>query len=274
MNAPSTPVPGLVNGGPDLPREYGVTRLVLMPRDPQWMHAYWEVAPYTWQEVERNFGPEVRSLGRATLRLYSSESKRTFDVGVELESRNWYIFSPIRGGSWHAELGLTLPDGRFVLLAVSNQVQMPGGQVSDVIDEKWGIIKAELERLFELSGGGRLGAGSLDIAKMAAQRWELLKAMSSWAGSPAGSPWSQPAGQPKGFWLVADCELVVYGATDPTARVRVQGQAIPLNPDGTFSLRFALPEGEIKIPIEATHSDGDMVKSVEFHVTRGTQKSA
>ncbi len=276
------PVPhGYADRGPDLPKDYGVTRLAILPRDPQWMHAYWEVAPYTWDEAERNFGQDVRS-GRAVLRLYSTNptTKKAFDIPVHLDARNWYIFSPHRGGKWYGELGLLLPDGRFVLLAISNEIQLPVGQVSELMDEKWGILKAEWERLYQLSGGGRLGAGSLDVAKMLAQRWELLRQVSSWFGPPGASwsglptsaSWARPRESFKDFWLQADCELIVYGATEPDARVKLQGQDIALNPDGTFSFRFALPDGQLDIPIEATNRDGDMTKSVAFTVTRATKK--
>jgi len=247
------------------------------------MHAYWEVAPYTWQEAEKNFGSAVRTSGRAVLRLHCGDgaSAKTFDVNIHLDARNWYIFSPARGGLWHAELGMLLPDGRFVLLAISNEIRLPTGQVSDVIDEKWAVMKADWERLFELSGGGKLGAGSLDVARMLAQRWELLRAVSSWMGAPGGASWSgmpgsswaRPPQAHKGFWLEADCELIVYGATEPDAKVTMQGNPITLNPDGTFSFRFALPDGKLEIPIHATNRDGDMSKSVDFTVTRATQRT-
>jgi uncharacterized protein len=282
----SVPTPsGFLDRGPGLPKEYGITRLVLVPRDPQWMHAYWEVAPYTWEEAERNFGAGVRTQGRAVLRFSYSQngSKKSFDVGIQLDARNWYIFSPSRGGQWHAELGLVLPDGRFVLLAISNEITLPNGAVSEVQDEKWAVMKAEWERLFELSGGGKLGVGSLDVARMLAQRWEMLRAVSSWFGAPAapsswqgfpGSSWSKPPqGGRKGFWLEAEAELIVYGATEPDAKVTVQGKDIQLNPDGTFSFRYAFPNGKLDVPIHATNKDGDLRKSVEFFFNRDTKKS-
>jgi hypothetical protein len=246
------------------------------------MHAYWEVAPYTWEEARRQFGADV-DRGRPVLRMHSERAghSRTLDVDVRLEARNWYVYTPLSDGLWHAELGLILPDGRFVLLAVSNKIRLPAGQVSDVTDERWGVLRADWERLFELSGGGRLGAGSLDMARLLAQRWELLTATSSWPGavvggisSPGGaSSWSRPPERHKGFWLIADTEVIVYGATEPDARVKFQGRPIELNPDGTFSFRFALPDGEQFFPIEATDRDGDLGRSIEFRVTRSSRRT-
>lgn len=276
---PKTDVPssnGFIERGPDLPSHYGVTRLVILPRDPFWLHAYWEIAPYTWDEVNKAFGP-VREQGKPVLRLRSSGGGSPFDVAVDLDARNWYIRLPGQGGAWVAEIGLVLPDGRFVLLATSNEIHMPNGAVSDVIDERWGVLREDWEKIFELSGGGRVGAGSMEIAKMLAARWEFLRSVSSWSGSWGGassvSSWARPPRMLKDFWLIADCELIVYGATEPTARVKLQGQEIKLNPDGTFSFRFALPDGRLDIPIEAVNQDGDMSKSISFTVTRSTQKS-
>jgi hypothetical protein len=61
-------------------------------------------------------------------------------------------------------------------------------------------------------------------------------------------------------------------ATEPDARVTFQGRPIPLNPDGTFSFRFALPDGKQNFPIHATNADGDLSRSIEFVVSRETRK--
>jgi len=43
--------------------------------------------------------------------------------------------------------------------------------------------------------------------------------------------------------------LVIYGATDPTASVTIGERRIRLRPDGSFSYRFALPDGNYQLPI-------------------------
>jgi hypothetical protein len=282
LNAPSSgsasrPAPP-VSVSP-LPKEYGVTRLALLPRDPRWIYAYWEIAPYTWEEAHKQFGSALDQ-GRSVLRVHSSHGgkKDFFDVDIRVDERNWYVHASREDGEWYAQLGLILPDGRFVLLAHSNTIRLPAGQVSDLEDEKWGILKGEWDRLFELSGGGRLGAGSLDLAKMMAQRWELLRSVSStsWIpSSPTGASWGRSPlrHKEKGFWLVADTEVTVYGATEPDATLLFQGRPVPLNPDGTFSFHFPLPDGEQTFPIHATNRDGDLSRFIEFKVSRQSRKS-
>ncbi|MBO9540391.1 DUF4912 domain-containing protein [bacterium] len=92
-----------------------------------------------------------------------------------------------------------------------------------------------------------------------------LAAMSSAQHAP-----QPPAPKAKDFWLVADCELIVYGATEPDAKVTLRGQAVDLRPDGTFSLRFALPDGLHPIPIHAVNADGDMERSLTITVSRNS----
>lgn len=173
--APVAPAGGDL--GPQLPREYGVTRLVLMPRDSEWTFAYWEVAPDTWKEVERRFGPSARASGRAVLRVISGGP--VVDLPVRLDARNQYFRRPEEGWNVRAELGLLLPDGRFALLAASPEVRLPEGQVSDVQEERWRVLKGEWERIFVLSGGARLGEGSLDLVRVMEQHWEFVGDVSS-----------------------------------------------------------------------------------------------
>ena len=52
------------------------------------------------------------------------------------------------------------------------------------------------------------------------------------------------------FFFEIGTELVVYGRTEPDAEVRLGDKKIKLQRDGTFTLRFALPDG--KIPLDFT----------------------
>ena len=83
--------------------------------------------------------------------------------------------------------------------------------------------------------------------------------------SPAGSQ----VPQSENFWFSLNAELVIYGATDPAGRVSIGGRAIQLHPDGTFSYRFALPDGRYELAIEAASKQGD-VRRAHLEFFRGT----
>jgi len=60
------------------------------------------------------------------------------------------------------------------------------------------------------------------------------------------------------FFFEIGTELIVYGRTEPDAAVSLGNKNIPLRGDGTFSLRFALPDGG-KIPLDFTARSKDKI---------------
>ena len=47
----------------------------------------------------------------------------------------------------------------------------------------------------------------------------------------------------RSFWLVADAELIVYGATEPSAKLTIGGEEVPLAADGTLEFKSHLETG-------------------------------
>ena len=87
-----------------------------------------------------------------------------------------------------------------------------------------------------------------------------------------GSPVKKISKERK-FWLVVDCELIVYGATEPDARLTVQNREVKLRPDGTFTLRYTLPDGKQAISIKAVSSDKIEERTITPIVSRETKVS-
>jgi len=76
--------------------------------------------------------------------------------------------------------------------------------------------------------------------------------------------------RPRQFWLIADAELIVYGATEPDATVTIGGRPIKLNSDGTFRFQMSFQDGLIDYPIMAVAADGEQTRSVHMKFTRET----
>ena len=72
------------------------------------------------------------------------------------------------------------------------------------------------------------------------------------------------------FWLVADAELIVYGATEPDAKVTIGNRQIELNSDGTFRFHMSFQDGLIDYPIVAVAKDGEQQRSVHMKFERET----
>lgn len=265
----------------DLPTNYGDTKIVLLPRDPWWCFTYWEIGEQTKQEIRNRYGENVQYV----IRVYDvtnvesfngQNANKYFDINIVPQTNNWYINLPETNRSWCVDLGIKTSSGQFIVITRSNIVVMPRFGVSPLTDEQWGILQREFERLLELSGIQMIGKGSFDIAKLMRERWEELMAISQmpqFVSSGFVSSFAARREQviPKEFYLKADTELIVYGETMPDAKLYINGDEFKLTPDGRFSLRMALPDGEKVIPIKAVSSDGTMEKQIVFVVTRKSE---
>jgi len=270
--------------GYDLPNMYGDTKIVLLPRDPSWCYAYWEISNNKKEEIVKTYG--ANSLENLYLRVYDvtglekfdgTNANKYFDVKINSDAINWYLNVPETNRSWCVDLGLKLSDGKFVTIARSNIVIMPRFGVSSLTDEQWAILQREFERLLELSGVQMIGRSSFDIAKLMKERWEELLAISEIHGLISSGFVSsfkkEQVSKKKDFYLIADTELIVYGETMPNAKLYIQNEEYKLSLDGRFSLRMGLPDGVKEIPIKAVSEDGTMEREIKFVVTRSSERS-
>ena len=69
---------------------------------------------------------------------------------------------------------------------------------------------------------------------------------------------------------MADAELIVYGATDPAARLTIGGEDVPLSSDGTFRIQVPFRDGQQVYPIEATAADGEQKRNITLEFSRTT----
>ncbi len=126
---------------------------------------------------------------------------------------------------------------------------------------------AELERILGGDLFRRIQMGSFEITEWLRRRMREELSSGMFSGfSPAGSSWS---GAPqKGFWFAVNAELIIYGATEPTAKVTVDGKPIKLRSDGTFSFHHSFPDGQYKMPVVAVSAAGDDKREVQLAFER------
>ncbi len=263
----------------DLPQGYGDTKIVAMVRDPYWLFVYWEIN----HDKRRELGMLGADTRRLVLRVWDVtgvsfngfNANDHFDVDVNDITNNWYLQMPTPDKSWCIDLGVLGADGGFVLIARSNTVLTPRDTLSDRIDEdvQWHAPDEAAAEMYRISGGYKVTelAGSESIGALLAQHLAANLSSGAVASSSNIPRKDEAGGKGKDFWLVVNTELIVYGATEPDAKVTLQGQPLRLRPDGTFSVRFALPDGEQVIPVHAVNADGDMEKQITPIVTRSTR---
>ncbi len=129
---------------------------------------------------------------------------------------------------------------------------------------------AEVERLLGGDILRRTQVGSMEITEWLRRRLQEETSSGMFSGfSPAGASWS---GQPQhGFWFAVNAELIIYGATEPDAKVTVDGKPVKLRSDGTFSFQFTFPDGQYRLPVVAVSAKGDDQRAVALQFERKTQ---
>jgi len=75
------------------------------------------------------------------------------------------------------------------------------------------------------------------------------------------------------FFFEVWAELIVHGRTEADAQVWLNAEEIKLNPDGTFSLRYSLPDGKVPLKFIAQSSDGVEQRHINTGVEREQTKS-
>jgi len=138
----------------------------------------------------------------------------------------------------------------------------------------WELISLNQER--------RVWIGSLEITEMVRRQLEhevssMVTAQFGRPTSPGGdvssvsSPFGGEQERGKGFWFRVNAELIIYGATEPDASVSIGGRKIQLRSDGSFTYRFALPDGKYELPAVAVSADGTDGRAAELKFMRATE---
>jgi hypothetical protein len=128
----------------ELPRAYGRDRIVLLPRDPWWAFAYWEVTPVTRLRALRVLGAEAEG-AREVLRIYDvtfitftgDNAWLSFDVEITPGTDHFYLNLSRPAASYLVEIGVRTPTGRFLALARSNTVTLPRPEPSPDTTVRW-----------------------------------------------------------------------------------------------------------------------------------------
>jgi len=140
-----------------------------------------------------------------------------------------------------------------------------------------------LAKIISIDETRRVWMGSLEITELIRRRLahagDTTSPVTAFGISSPGlassptSPFGGGAGasQSKGFWFNVNAELIIYGATEPDAKVTLGGHEIKLRSDGTFSFRFSLPDGKYDLPAVAVSADGTDGRAAELRFIRETQ---
>ncbi len=138
-----------------------------------------------------------------------------------------------------------------------------------------------LAEIVRLDPAHRVWIGSLEVTELIRRQLEHEMASISAAqlslpfppGEAPGGISSPSAGpeQQRGFWFNINAELIVYGSTEPDAAVTIGGRPIRLRRDGSFSFRFALPDGRYELPVAAYSADHVETRVADLAFSRASE---
>lgn len=251
-------------------------RLVVMVRDPYWLHAYWELGRRSVERAEAAMGQYWHG-AKPVLRLTevtrdgTTTSARQFLRDIEIHGgvNNWYIDVHEPPKSYQLEIGYVAIDGKFYALARSNVVSTPPAGAHDSFDKNWAEVAKDFDRIYAMSGGYDEQDGNRELKEVLEER--LRRPVGQSGGGRFGISAAGPGERKKAFNLEIDTELIVHGVTQPHARVTLRGEPVAIRPDGSFAVRFHLPDRRHVLPVVASSSDGAEQRTVVLAVDRNTK---
>ena len=270
------------------------TNLSFLPRDPEWSYVFWQIS-----EADRE---KAKTLGanKLCLRLYDVTDSKEGDfnhgtlreIAVDSYSTEWYLPIPVPDRDYKVELGYRY-GFKWMSLAFSAASYVPNSQPSEQILDKFvpfnldspsetnlaitNTEESEMnglhERLYQAATAytkrSRVGSEEFMENTLASNSnpYQNDSGVGMWSSglNDSGAGISK-----RSFWLVADAELIVYGATDPSATLTIGDEKVPLASDGTFRLQVPFRDGSQNYDIKAMDSTGEQDRSITMRFERNT----
>ena len=290
-------VTGAGEAAPSAPpaAEPSTTHVVFLPRDPQWAYCFWNISSAD-QQGARKAGATSLCLRVADvtgLGFDQSHPHALQELVVDAGASEWYLPMPVDGRDYRVELGYRLRNGGWFSLAFSSVAHVPALEPSQRVADAFVPFSLEgpIGPASEPVGGGGVQHEQLyqiSTARPARSRRVGSELLHEYDAEGAGGlfgdsgvgVWASGRSEsgsgivrPRSFWLVADAELIVYGATDPSASLFIGEEQIALDADGTFRVHVPFRDGQQIYPIRAVAADGEQERSIRLEFERTTPEA-
>jgi hypothetical protein len=272
------------------------THVVFLPRDPQWAYCFWAISDHDRQKA-REAGATSLCLRVADVTGLGADQSHPHalqELVVDNHASEWFLPVPVDGRDYRVELGFRLRNGGWYSLAFSAVAQVPALEPSQRVADAFvpfsldqplpsgapevsfggGVAHEQIYQIATAAAATRSRrVGSEILHEVDASQRGLLN--DSGAGVWASGRNESGSGlvRQRSFWLVADAELIVYGATDPSASLFIGDQQVPLSSDGTFRVHVPFRDGEQLYPIRAIAADGEQERSIRLEFERRTPEA-
>ncbi|MEO1497169.1 MAG: DUF4912 domain-containing protein [Planctomycetota bacterium] len=246
-------------------------RLLMLIRDPYWLHLSWEVSPESVRRAETALAQQWHA-AQPTLRIHrlhpSGASGSYKQQAIHGGVNHWYIDVSNPPGRYRAEIGYASTSGEFYCICKSNEASTP--EAGPASHENWTDIARNADRIYAMSGGYSPDGVSSELREALEERLQRR------LGRPtdtrlASSANTSIAAEP----LVAvEAEMVVHGEVAPHTHLTVKGEPVEVADDHTFRVRLPMPDRRQVVPIVASSADGARQKTVIVGVDKNTKTLA
>jgi hypothetical protein len=251
---------GFPDTAPELPGQYSQDKLVLMPKDPEYMFCYWELTSSLLSQKEGEKLPDGNY--RETLKI-NWESRSLFDpnftfIPVFFWARKWYFGVPQVGQRYQVELGWLSDSGHFISIIRSNLSELP---------ESWATTQKRLAGqgdvlAYSVKNTKVLGSSehmAVEDARAFVPEWNLSSeslSSSSWSRGPSAPSEhaAKPSGKSPAKPATPKARLEVTGKVLPGTRVLIGGSKVSIDPQGFFKMEF--PYNQDILNLELTSGTG------------------
>ena len=272
------------------------SQVTFLPREPQWAVVFWQISRADQDRAAAAGAQQlclrladVTGLPHGAAHLHALQ-----ELVVQAGAAEWYVPIPLCDRDYRVELGYRLASGAWLSLAVSSVARVPADGPSPVVADSFvpfsleGPIGAvsqplggggvEHERLYQLATAAsarsrRVGSEMLHEHHFNKDQGSLLNASGAGLWASGRSESGSGVVRQRSFWLVADAELIVYGATEASASLFIGDQQVPLEADGTFRVQVPFRDGEQLYPITAVAADGEQQRSIRMEFQRSTPEA-
>lgn len=283
---------------PAAPQGESTSSITFLPKDPQWAYVFWDISSSDRQQALAAGAQQLclRVADVTGLPLGASHPHTLQELVVDSGANEWYLPVPLSDRDYRVELGFRLPAAGWFPLAVSSVARVPSEGPSPVVSDlfvPFSLSEAPQPpaAIPTVSSGGVDHERFYQMATVASPRTrrvgsELLHELDSdqlaaaglndsgaglWASGLSES--GRGVDRQRSFWLVADAELIVYGATEPSASLFIGDEQVPLDADGTFRLQVPFRDGQQLYPIRAIAADGEQQRSIRLEFERSTPQA-
>ena len=271
------------------------TEVVFLPRDPQWAYCFWSIAPADQQRAQ------AAGAGSLCLRVADvtglanphNQPHALQELVVDAHASEWFLPVPLAGRDYRVELGYRLRGGGWLSLAFSAVARIPELEPSITIADAFVPFSLDTpltsapqsvpaggvqhERLYQMATVSSARLRRVGSETLHEQDFSLDGALLNDSGAGLWASGRSESGsglvRSRSFWLVADAELIVYGATDPSASLTIGDQVVPLDQDGGFRVHVPFPDGGQTYPIRAVAVDGEQERSITLDFQRQTPEA-